>query len=70
MHTFLSAGSMLGEDQETRSYLALFFAFYRNPGAAPGLSQVERGYVRNGGAQPEEKKGLSNRPARGLPASV
>jgi ACS family D-galactonate transporter-like MFS transporter len=35
-------------------YLALFFAFYRNPGADSGLSQVEREYIRNGGAQPED----------------
>ena len=67
---FCRPGVCWGEDKETRSYLALFFVFYRNPGAAPGLSQVEREYIRNGGAQPEEKKGLSNRPERGLPASV
>lgn len=35
-------------------YLALFFAFYRNPGADPKLSQAEREYIHNGGAQPED----------------
>jgi len=35
-------------------YLALFFAFYRNPSADPKLSEVERAYIRNGGAQPED----------------
>jgi len=35
-------------------YLALFFAFYRNPSADRKLSDVERAYIRNGGAQPED----------------
>ena len=35
-------------------YLALFFAFYRNPSADSKLSQIERDYIRNGGAQPED----------------
>jgi MFS transporter, ACS family, D-galactonate transporter len=35
-------------------YLALFLAFYRNPSADPKLSAVERAYIRNGGAQPED----------------
>jgi MFS family permease len=35
-------------------YLALFFAFYRNPSADLELSEVERAYIRNGGAQPED----------------
>ena len=35
-------------------YLALFFAFYRNPSADLKLSEVERAYIRNGGAQPED----------------
>lgn len=35
-------------------YLALFFGFYRNPSADPKLSQIERDYIRNGGAQPED----------------
>src|SRR5262249_51810464 len=32
-------------------YLALFFAFYRNPSADLKLSEVERAYIRNGEAQ-------------------
>ena len=35
-------------------YLALFLAFYRNPSADRRLSQVERDYIRSGGAQPED----------------
>jgi sugar phosphate permease len=35
-------------------YLAFFLAFYRNPSADSKLSQAERGYIRNGGAQPED----------------
>jgi len=35
-------------------YLALFFACYRNPSADLKLSEVERAYIRNGGAQPED----------------
>jgi ACS family D-galactonate transporter-like MFS transporter len=35
-------------------YLALFLAFYRNPSADSKLSQAERDYIRNGGAQPED----------------
>ena len=35
-------------------YLVLFFAFYRNPSADPKLSQIERDYIHNGGAQPED----------------
>lgn len=35
-------------------YLALFFGFYRNPSADLKLSQIERDYIRNGGAQPED----------------
>ncbi|HKF26412.1 MAG TPA: MFS transporter [Candidatus Acidoferrum sp.] len=35
-------------------YLVLFFLFYRNPGADPKLSEVERDYIRRGGAQPED----------------
>ena len=35
-------------------YLVLFFAFYRNPSADSKLSQVERDYIRSGGAQPED----------------
>jgi MFS transporter, ACS family, D-galactonate transporter len=36
------------------AYLALFLAFYRNPSADAKLSQVEREYIRVGGAQPED----------------
>jgi MFS transporter, ACS family, D-galactonate transporter len=35
-------------------YLALFFAFYRNPSADLKLSEIERAYIHNGGAQPED----------------
>lgn len=35
-------------------YLGLFFAFYRNPSADSKLSPIERDYIRNGGAQPED----------------
>jgi ACS family D-galactonate transporter-like MFS transporter len=35
-------------------YLALFFAFYRNPSADAKLSPAERAYIERGGAQPED----------------
>jgi MFS family permease len=35
-------------------YLLLFFACYRNPSADSKLSQIERDYICNGGAQPED----------------
>jgi MFS family permease len=35
-------------------YLALFFAFYRNPSADLKLSEIERAYIHKGGAQPED----------------
>lgn len=35
-------------------YLALFFAFYRNPSADRKLSPAERDYIRKGGAQLED----------------
>jgi len=35
-------------------YLALFVAFYRNPSQHAKLSEMERAYMRNGGAQPED----------------
>jgi len=34
-------------------YFLLFYAFYRNPSADPRLSQAERDYIVEGGAQPE-----------------
>jgi len=35
-------------------YLALFLAFYRNPSQDSKLTEVERSYIRGGGAQPED----------------
>jgi MFS transporter, ACS family, D-galactonate transporter len=35
-------------------YGGLFYAYYRNPGSDAGLSNVERQYIRDGGAQPED----------------
>ncbi|MGA2098087.1 MAG: MFS transporter [Candidatus Acidiferrum sp.] len=35
-------------------FFILFFAFYRNPSAAKGLSETERQYIKKGGAQPED----------------
>ena len=35
-------------------YLALFFAFYRNPSEDKKLSDAEREHIRRGGAQPED----------------
>ncbi len=36
-------------------YFALFYAFYRNPGADVLLSDAEREYIAKGGAQPEDR---------------
>jgi MFS family permease len=44
-------------------YLALFFAFYRNPSKDSNLSEAERKHIRNGGAQPEDPA----RAAQGAP---
>jgi ACS family D-galactonate transporter-like MFS transporter len=44
-------------------YLALFFAFYRNPSQDPKLTEAEREYIRVGGAQPEDPA----RAAQGAP---
>jgi MFS transporter, ACS family, D-galactonate transporter len=40
-------------------YFALFFAFYRNPSEDRFLSEVERAFIVNGGAQPEGTQGSS-----------
>jgi MFS family permease len=44
-------------------YFALFFLFYRNPSQDKKLSETEREYIRNGGAQPEDPQ----RAAQGAP---
>lgn len=44
-------------------YLALFFAFYRNPSEDARLAPAEREYIRQGGAQPEDQASS----ARGAP---
>jgi sugar phosphate permease len=44
-------------------YLALFVAFYRNPDQDSKLTEVERNYIRGGGAQPEDPE----RAAQGAP---
>jgi MFS transporter, ACS family, D-galactonate transporter len=44
-------------------YFALFFAFYRNPSQDRKLSETEREYIRQGGAQPEDPA----RAAQGAP---
>ena len=44
-------------------YFVLFYAFYRNPSQDAKLSEVEREYIRHGGAQPEDPV----RAARGAP---
>jgi len=36
-------------------YFALFYAFYRNPSEDPKLTAAERGFITQGGAQPEDK---------------
>ena len=36
-------------------YFVLFYAFYRNPSEDPALSPVEREFIREGGAQPEDQ---------------
>ena len=36
-------------------YFALFYAFYRNPSEDPGLTSAEREFIRQGGAQPEDR---------------
>jgi len=35
-------------------YAGLFYAYYKNPSSDTKLSSVEREYIRNGGAQPED----------------
>lgn len=44
-------------------FLALFYAFYRNPGEDDRLSSAEREYITRGGAQPEDRA----RAAKGAP---
>src|SRR5256884_7626503 len=36
-------------------YFALFYAFYRNPSEDERLTAVEREFIRQGGAQPEDR---------------
>src|SRR5271170_3009893 len=44
-------------------YFGLFYAFYRNPSEDQSLSDTERDFIRNGGAQPEDRV----RAAKGAP---
>jgi ACS family D-galactonate transporter-like MFS transporter len=45
------------------SYFVLFYVFYRNPSEDQSLSDMERDFIRHGGAQPEDRV----RAAKGAP---